>query len=69
MLNINAKVIENDKEIAQISLRILPREGENLDFNDIGVFKIKKIIYHLHHAGNRLYHSDYISIIVEKRGE
>lgn len=69
MLNINAKVIENDQEVAKISLRILPREGELLNFNDIGKFKINKIVYQLQNSGNNLYHSDFIVIYVEKTEE
>jgi len=69
MLNINAKVIENDQEVAKISLRILPREGEVLNFNDIGKFKINKIVYQLQNSGNNLYHSDFIVIYVKKTEE
>lgn len=69
MMNINAKVIENHKEIAKISLRILPREGEVLNFNDIGKFKINKIVYNLQNSGSNLYHSEYVAIFVEKTEE
>lgn len=67
MLNINAKIINNEQEIAKISLRILPREGETLYFNRLGYFKISKIIYHLQDAGNNIYHTETISIYVDKQ--